>query len=110
MGRPKKNKDPFAELPESFKDALATADVNQLKDKLAEVAKAQEANKSEMKADEDLNNLKEQVKVASSGYTEVTKSNKLKTKYVIRLLADKGDAVAQSIVQNDINAELQKSL
>lgn len=110
MARPKKNKDPFAELPESFKDALATADEQQLKDKLSEVAKSQEDNKSAMKADKDLNDLKEKVKVASSGYTEVTKTNKLKTKFVIRLLADKGDSVAQRIVQNDIDAELQKSL
>lgn len=102
-------KDPFENLEEAFKDAVAGATVEELKSRFSEVAKNEEANKSAKKADPDLNRLVEQVKVASAGYAEVSKANRLKLKCIIRHLADKGDAVAQTIVQNDIDAELQKA-
>lgn len=104
----KAKKDPFEQLEESFKDAVAGGTTDDLKARLAEVAKNEEQNQSAKKADQDLNNLKGQVKVASAGYTEVSKANRLKLKFIIRNLADKGDVVAQSIVQNDIDAEMQK--
>ncbi|WNM70301.1 hypothetical protein [Myxococcus phage Mx1] len=109
MARAKKAKDPYASLPDDFKSAVGLASPEELKAKLAEVAKSQEANLSSMKADPDLNKLKEQVKFAGAGYSEVTKTNRQKTKFIIRALADKGDPVAQAIIQNDIEAELQKS-
>lgn len=105
----KTKKDPYEALPTEWKDALEGMGPDELKQRLAEVAKSEEANQSAKKADEDLNNLKEQVKNASLGYNEVSKVNRLKTKLVIRHLADKGDVVAQSIIQNDISAEMQKS-
>jgi hypothetical protein len=101
-------KDPFEGLPEDFKKSVEAADLDGLKMLFSGVAKGEQANRSAKKADEDLNNLLEQVKVASSGYAEVTKANKTKASYLIRFLADKGDPVAQSIVQNEIDAAMQK--
>jgi hypothetical protein len=108
-GFKKEKKNKFDALPQDFKDAVDTMSLDELKTRLSDVAKAEEENQSEMKADEPLNQLKEQVKVASSGYREVSKLNKLKRLYTIQNLADKGDPVAQSIVQNNINAESQKA-
>lgn len=105
----KQKKDPFEELGDDFKDALNGLGLDSLKAKLAEVAKGEEANQSAKKADEDLNRLKEQVKNASLGYNEVTKTNRLKMRYIIRHLADAGDEVALTIIQNDISAEMQKN-
>jgi hypothetical protein len=106
----KKPKDKFAALPDTFKNDVGSASLETLKQILAEVAKKEEANQSAKKADPDLNRLKEQVKVASSGYTDVTKMNRLKLKFIIRNLADKGDDVAATIIKNDISAEMQKSM
>lgn len=110
MGKPKKEKkDPFADLPESFKDEVASS-LDAAKAKLAEVAKMEEKNQSEKKANPDINSLKAKLKIETSPYTEVSKMNKLKTKYIIQRMADQGDNVAQSIVQDDLSAEAQKSI
>ena len=103
-----KKVDPFSKLSPEFRDALAGATTDELKVKLSEVAKDEEANKSAKNADEDLNSLKKQVKVASEGYLEVTKRNRLKIKFIIRLLAENGDPVASAIIQNDASAAMQK--
>lgn len=102
-------KDPFAELDDVFKNEVSGASLDQLKDKLSEVAKKEEENQAAKKADEDLNRLKEQVKDASLGYSEVTKRNKLKLKFLIRNLADKGDPVSANIVRLELAAEDQKT-
>jgi lantibiotic modifying enzyme len=109
MAKQKEPKDPFSSLDPGFKDGLEGATVDQLKAKLAEVAKAEEANQSSKKADEELNRLKAQVKNASLGFAELSKRHRLQLKYLIRQLADKGDEVAQTIIQNDISAEMQKA-
>lgn len=102
-GRPKK--DPFEDLPEDFKDAVTSASVNELKDKLSDVAKNEEANLAAKKADPDLAESKEAVKVASEGYREITKQNKLKRKFIIQQMALSGDDLAQKIVQMDLDAK-----
>ena len=101
-------KDPFSKLDPEFRDALAGASSEELKAKLSDVAKDEEANKSSKKADPDLKRLKEQVKVAGEGYSELTKRNRLKIKFIIQLLADKGDVVASAIIQNDMAAANMK--
>lgn len=99
---PKKSK--FDDLPEDWKDKLASANLEELKAEVASVAKNEFLNQAVMKADQDLNEKKDAVKVASSGYREVTKMNKLKLGYLTQLAADKGDPVSQETVQNLINA------
>jgi hypothetical protein len=97
-------KDKFEALSEDFKSAVGSSNLDELKVRLSDVTKTEEENQSAMKADEDLNNLKEQVKLASSGYRELTKLNKLKRFFIIQALADKGDPVAQNIVNLNVGA------
>lgn len=92
-------------IESTFIDSLNGANAEQLKAKFAEVAKAEEANQSAKKADEDLNSKKDAVAAASEGYRELTKKNRLKIKFLIRQLSDKGDAEAMQIVANDAATE-----
>lgn len=103
-GPSKMKKNKFDDLPQDWKDALESSSLDELKSKVAEVAKTEFLNQSEMKADQDLNEKKELVKVASAGYREVTKLNKLKLSYLTQMMADKGDAMSQQTVQNLMNA------
>jgi hypothetical protein len=109
---PKKIDNPYEDLDlaePNWRDSLNGANIDALKTKLAEVAKNEFANQAAKSADEDLNNAKAQVTVAASGYVEITKKNKLKARYVISQLADKGDTEACEIIQNDILAAEQKA-
>lgn len=93
----------------TFRDSLNGANLEALRAKYAEVKKDEEANQTAKAADEDLKNKKDAVEAASVGYKDLTKRNKLKTKYLIRLLSDSGDVVAQQIVMNTLAAEALKS-
>lgn len=97
-------KDPFEDLPSDFKDAMEASSAEQLKQTLANIATNEETNLSAMKADEDLQKLREQVSEAGRGYREATKMNKTKTKFIRRILADKGDEASQKIVMLDVQA------
>lgn len=105
-----REKDPFKSLPQDFKDAVDSEMTDDLKGRLSDVAKNEEANQSAKKADPDLNRLKDELKTAGLGYTEVTKANKMRLKYVIKRLAELGDPVAVTIVNLDRDAEMQKGL
>jgi hypothetical protein len=102
MPRGKGKKNPFDALPEDFKNAIEGASAQQLSDRLSDIAKSDELNLAAAKADEDLQNAKDQVKVCSESYREVAKMNKLKRKYIIQSMSDSGDDVAQKIVQMDL--------
>lgn len=105
MPRPKKEKkNKFDALPEDWKDRVGSANLDELKAEVAVVAKQEFLNQAVMKADQDLNEKKDAVKVASAGYREVTKLNKLKLAFLTQVAADKGDAISQETIQNLINA------
>ena len=97
-------KNPFEDLPADFKDAMEASSEAELKQTLASIATNEEINLSAQKADEDLKNLREQVTNASRGYREATKMNKMKTKFIRRILADKGDEASQKIVMLDVRS------
>jgi len=92
----------------TFIDSVNGLNTDALRIKYAEVAKNEEANQSAKKADGDLAAKKDAVKAASSGYSEITQRNKLRSKFLIRMLSDSGDAVAATIIQNDAEAEALK--
>ncbi len=100
----KKKKGPFDSLPTEFKDAVAAEDLQAIKARLSDIAKAEEANQAAKNADEDLNKKKEQAKIAGEVYREGTKANKLKVKFIITVLADKGDETALQIVRLNLLA------
>lgn len=93
MARQRKIKDPFEGLDEEFKAAVASMGGQDINLRIAEVAKNEQANQELKAEDEQLNELKAQVKDASAGYREATKLNKLKIKFCRRVLADKGQPV-----------------
>lgn len=64
-------------------------DVLTLKNALAEVAKSEEANRAKLEQDEALKAAKERVSELTEDYNHVTKVNKLKTKYLVRVLSTK---------------------
>ncbi len=101
---PRKKKSPFDALPEDFKESVTTASLQQLKDKLSEVAKSDEHNLSAAKADTDLQEKKEALKAAAEGYREVAKLNKLKKKFIIQSMSDSGDEISQQIIQLDLSS------
>ncbi len=100
----KSKKGPFDSLSEDFKDAVGAKSLEEIKDTLSDIAKAEEANQAAKAADEDLAAKKEQAKFASEVYREATKENKTKIKFIISVLADKGDETAIQIVRLNLLA------
>lgn len=91
-------------IESTFVDSLNGATLDQLKMKLSDVTKAEISNQAHKSADQDLNNKKDSYDVAGEGYREVTKKNKLKMRYIIQQLSDKGDPEAQKIMANTLLA------
>lgn len=87
-GRPKK--DPFEAVPSEYKDETAGLSVEELNLKLAEVAKNEMENKQAYKEDQQILELKEQLKDASAQYREATEANTAKMLWLKRLVEDKG--------------------
>lgn len=86
----KVKKDPFADLDAEFKDMIASSSIEIINNKIAEVAKNQEENLRAMADDQDLQEKKEAVKMASEGYRDASKMNRLKVIYAMRVLGDRG--------------------
>jgi hypothetical protein len=88
-GRPAKT-DKFQDLDNEFKDAVAAMATEDINKKISDVAKNQEAVDEAKKADPQLAEAKEAVKVAGAGYKEATKMNRLRIQYAMRVLGDRG--------------------
>lgn len=104
MKKPFKKKDPFSALPESFKDAVGSMGLEELKSKTLEVAKSELENQAAAKADEDLAQKRAQAMLAGRGYIEQTKLNKTKLKFLIQAMADKGDMKSLDIIKLELSA------
>lgn len=92
MGRPKKDKNPFEDLPSEWRDSVSGMSREQIDEEIAKVAKSEDENQKAKKDDPDLENLKWQVKEATAPYREASKMNKLKISFAIQVLGDKGFA------------------
>jgi hypothetical protein len=90
MPKIKKIKDPFQDLPEEWKDACAGEDVGAINARIAEVAKAEALNRQAKDEDVDLARAKEEAKIAGQQYSDATKMNRLKVKYAMQVLGDRG--------------------
>lgn len=89
--RPKGPKDPFSALDTIFKDAMAAAQGAELQEKLAGITKSNETNTAAKKADSDLKEKGAAYQQAGLVYKETAKQNSLKAKFIMRILADRGD-------------------
>lgn len=94
MGRPRgsKNKTDFEDLDSDFKSTIENMAPEEINLKIAEVAKAEAENQKAKIDDGDLADKKEAVKLASEGYREATKMNKMRIAFAMRVLDDKGKA------------------
>jgi len=88
MGRPKG--DPFADLPEEFKESVAGMDEAGIRDQITKVSLNQAALMEAKDADQDLATKKEEAKIAGAVYREGTKANKTKVAWCRQVLSDKG--------------------
>ncbi|MDE2103615.1 MAG: hypothetical protein KGL39_40630 [Patescibacteria group bacterium] len=88
-GRPRK--DPFADVPKEWIDAVASASADDIRRRVAETALAEQSNLQAMRDDQDLAEKKEAVKLASEGYREATKVNTQKIRYAQQVLRDRGE-------------------
>jgi hypothetical protein len=73
-----------------FLDEVQSFDAGQLKERLVLIAKNAEEIRDAKTSDTDLQSAKEQLKVMNETYSEPLKGTALKTKYIIELLASKG--------------------
>jgi len=77
------------ELPE-FADTVAGLSVDELHGRLAELAKASEAVEEQKEQDEALETAKETQKELMSPYRDAKKAIRLKSRYIISLIKEKG--------------------
>ncbi len=96
MGRPKKDKDPWAGLDDDFKDTAANLSETEVRARIATVTLNQEALMDAKEKDTDLASKKEAYTVAGAGYKEATKANKLRTKFLRHMLEVKGKNTGDS--------------
>ena len=90
MPRGKKNENPFADVPEEYRETAQKSTPDEIKAMIAQVALNQAALEEAQSLDEDLENLKAQVSSAMEPYKLGKKANSLKTKFLRSLLGDKG--------------------
>lgn len=89
-GRGRPRKDPFADLPEDFKANTEHMSVDELRQTMGDISKVSEETKQARKDDIDLADKKEAVKEAGAVYKEILDANSLKTRWLMRLLSNKG--------------------
>jgi hypothetical protein len=84
--------DPFAALPEEFRDQMASSSPEEIKAEIAKIAMADQDLRQAQKDDQDLADKKEQVKYANEPYKDGFKANRLRISYLKQVLEDKGKA------------------
>jgi len=93
MARPKKSftEKVQKELPE-FASEVATLSVDNLNARLAVLAKANEENEQNQENDEDLETARAEASELAAPYKEAKKHLRLKTRYIVSLINEKGGA------------------
>ena len=88
MARP--SKDPYEDLPPEFVDAVGSMTVEQMNERISTVAKGEVENLAAKEMDEALEEAKATAKDLGAPYSDATKMNKLKIKYLHMQLKAKG--------------------
>lgn len=83
-------KDKFKNLDSDFKDALASSSPEDIYKRITELSSQLEELDKAKKADQDLENLKEKVATALEPYKAAGKDLKLRIKFALQVLGDKG--------------------
>lgn len=90
MARFKKDFNPYADLPEEYKDAVESGTDDEIRRRVAEVAFAEQENLRLKADDQDLAEKKAAAKGAGEQYSDATKMNRLKIKYAHSVLEGRG--------------------
>ena len=101
----------FRKLPEEWRSAqLGTKDIQVLYKQITTVAINTVQLNIAKELDEDLKNLKEQVKNAQEVYTEGNKTNALKIKFLVDILRDRGEDVPdpEVFLKKAANGEIEE--
>jgi hypothetical protein len=77
-------------IEETFVDSVRALSEPEIKNRLVNIAKELEDVQNEQKENAQLNELKEQLKVLNSGYSELKKEKKKRIKYLLLLLESRG--------------------
>lgn len=88
----RQKKNPFEDLPEEWRDQITQSSPEAIDAEIVRLAKGEEENQAAKRLDRDLEEKKDAVKFASEGYRESTKGYKLRMKFIMQTLADKGKA------------------
>lgn len=91
MSKPKKSIETQVQeqLPD-FAGEVAGLSVQELNARLSELAKAREQNSDAKEEDEELENVRKVVSELSAPYRDAEKALKLKSRYLIKLIDEKG--------------------
>lgn len=91
MGRPKKDKkDEFDDLPPEFVDAVNSMNLVEMNERISTVAKGEVENIEAKKMDDALTEAKAEAKKLGGPYSDATKMNRLKIKYLHMQVKAKG--------------------
>jgi hypothetical protein len=90
MPRKAAPKDPFADVPEDFRNGIDAMDRDDIRRAIAQVALDQAELMEAKDQDTDLQTLQEQAREAGAIYRDGTKANRLKIKYAKQVLEGKG--------------------
>ena len=82
--------DPFAGLDGDFKDAVTGSTTEEIRRRISKVAAAEEENLKAQKDDQQLKEAKQAAKDAGEQYREGTKLNRLRIRWCLRTLKDRG--------------------
>jgi len=80
----------FDELDSEYKDGIASMTKEEINNRISEIAKAEAESQAAKKEDQELKEAKLKASVAGEGYRESTKLAKLRIKYCIQILKDRG--------------------
>jgi ElaB/YqjD/DUF883 family membrane-anchored ribosome-binding protein len=80
----------FDDLDSEWKDGIVAMTSEEIDQRIADTAKAEAENQKAKKEDAHLESCRTAVKVASEGYREHTKMSKLRIRYCMQVLGDRG--------------------
>ena len=90
--KPRTKKNPFADLPEEWRDMITQSTPEAIDAEIVRITKGEVENLEAKNKDQDLIDKREAVKFANEGYAVQTKAYRLRMKFIMQTLADKGKA------------------
>lgn len=90
MAKGKGKKDPFADLPEEFKDKVMGGTAEEIQAEVSKISMAQEELMEAKEEDEDYKQKAAEFTFAGAVYKDGTKANKLKIRFIRQAMKSRG--------------------